>query len=90
MKKEVIKLLKESVSLSHAIEQNVILEQDFDGLAVRIVELLTLQSVVPSTLPKEKHSTIIKNGCPECGSDITDGTGTGWQVCQNTECAMLF
>jgi hypothetical protein len=90
MKKEIIKLLNASVSLSHAIEQNVILEQDFDSLADRIVKLLPLQRVMPSTLPKEKHSTIIKNGCPECGSDITDGTANGWQVCQNTECGAMI
>jgi hypothetical protein len=51
---------------------------------------LRLNSVVPSALQKEKHSTIIKNGCPECGSDITDGTGTGWQLCQNNKCGAMI
>lgn len=48
MQKEIIKLLKESVSLSHAIEQNVILEQDFNSLAENIVKLFTIPDVIKS------------------------------------------
>ena len=29
----------------------------------------------------KKPHTIISNACPECGGDVHDGTGTGWEIC---------
>lgn len=43
-----------------------------------------VENLEPRSVPMVKHSTTIKNGCPECGGDIFDGTGTGWVVC--TKC----
>lgn len=39
-------------------------------------------------MEKREHieSCTIKNACPECGGDVHDGTGTGWEVCKNLEC----
>jgi hypothetical protein len=45
MKTKILKVLNESVSKSHAIEQNVILEWDFDKLADKLVELFIKPNV---------------------------------------------
>ena len=31
---------------------------------------------------KVSHTTI-PNACPECGGDVHDGTGTGWEICKD-------
>jgi len=38
---------------------------------------------------REIPHTTIANGCPDCGSDIHDGTGTGWQICKNSKCGWM-
>lgn len=42
-----------------------------------------------STYNKTKITTRVKNACPECGSDVHDGTGTGWEVCTNAKCGWM-
>lgn len=39
---------------------------------------------------KDVSHTTIENGCPDCGGNIHDGTGTGWYISQNSDCGAMF
>jgi hypothetical protein len=64
-------------------ENSPIVSPDAYREIIKMVEKLE-----PRPTPVIEHSTTIKNGCPECGSDVFDGTGTGWRVCH--KCGLMF
>ena len=47
-----------------------------------------LESVEMKVDEKVSHTTI-PNSCPECGEDVHDGTGTGWEICKNPNCKWM-
>jgi len=39
----------------------------------------------PAVKTTTPHSTIINGGCPNCGGNVSDGTGTGWMSCNDCD-----
>ncbi len=56
-------------------------------------EIIELVKTLAPEAPKPKVSEVdpsctIKNGCPNCGGDVFDGTGTGWRIYH--KCGLMF
>jgi len=51
-------------------------------------EIIKMVQNLEPHVPVMAHSTTIRNGCPNCGGDVFDGTGTGWRICH--KCGLMF
>lgn len=73
MKNKIIEILNKSVNVSYAIEQNVILEQDFEKLAEEIEKLFSLP-VVSGSLPtsEELQEIVVKIAYSQQGEEQSD------------------
>ena len=75
-----LKKLKEKIDAQSNVE-----DQD---IATWYKEVMFLVENLEPHVPVMEHSTTIRNGCPNCGGDVFDGTGTGWRVCH--KCGLMF
>ena len=48
-----------------------------------------VKNLCPNIPPEYVLPCIKKNCCPVCGSDVFDGSGTGWEICTNTKCSWM-
>jgi hypothetical protein len=54
---------------------------------IELVKTLVPEATKPKISEVDPLCTI-KHGCPECGGDVFDGTGTGWRLCH--KCGLMF